>query len=162
MATRPVPRRFADTTALTLPARAGSARAQADLRRPDRIPPVTLPALSDDKPDIVRAGAMRITNLWHAVMNGPASACRRLRFYGVARSVFIPVYCHSRAAGMTCLNHWIPAFAGMTTVAKMIAETGTTERCYFNLPATGRRSLAMECGNNDDYLIRRSPPSCSA
>ena len=22
--------------------------------------------------------------------------------------------CHSRYAGMTCLNHWIPAFAGMT------------------------------------------------
>lgn len=22
--------------------------------------------------------------------------------------------CHSRYAGMDCINHWIPAFAGMT------------------------------------------------
>ena len=25
-----------------------------------------------------------------------------------------PLSCHSRSAGMTCLNHWIPACAGMT------------------------------------------------
>ena len=25
-----------------------------------------------------------------------------------------PCSCHSRRAGMTCINHWIPAFAGMT------------------------------------------------
>ena len=28
-----------------------------------------------------------------------------------------PLSCHSRCAGMDCLNHWIPAFAGMTVGA---------------------------------------------
>ena len=37
----------------------------------------------------------------------------------MARSVIVPVYCHSRAAGMAYLNHWIPAFAGMTEVARI-------------------------------------------
>ena len=32
----------------------------------------------------------------------------------MARWVVMPVYCHSRHAGMACLKHWIPAFAGMT------------------------------------------------
>ena len=31
-----------------------------------------------------------------------------------ARLCGLPVSCHSRKAGMTCFNHWIPAFAGMT------------------------------------------------
>ena len=160
MATRPVPGRFAATTALTFLVGAGSLRAREDWRRPGRIHP--LPALlSPMISPILSAPAPRITGLRHAVVNGPASACRRRRFCGMACSVFIPVYCHSRATRMACLNHWIPAFAGMTAGAKMIAETGTTERCYFNLPATGRRRLAMKFGKND-YLIRRSPPSCSA
>ena len=28
--------------------------------------------------------------------------------------VVIPLSCHSRSAEMDCLNHWIPACAGMT------------------------------------------------
>ena len=30
-----------------------------------------------------------------------------------------PFDCHSRCAGMACVNHWIPAFAGMTAGAEV-------------------------------------------
>ena len=33
--------------------------------------------------------------------------------------VVIPLSCHSRSAGMDCINHWIPAFAGMTEGLKL-------------------------------------------
>ena len=40
--------------------------------------------------------------------------------------------CHSRSAGMDCLNHWIPAFAGMTTGVEPGCSTDRSLR--FPLP----------------------------
>ena len=36
------------------------------------------------------------------------------RFCRMAHWVVVPMYWHFRFAGMDCLNHWIPACAGMT------------------------------------------------
>ena len=46
----------------------------------------------------------------------PGRGCRigdgMAGFIGCPRLVIMPVYWHSCCAGMACLNHWIPAFAG--------------------------------------------------
>ena len=52
-----------------------------------------------------------------------------------------PFDCHSRCAGMYSLNHWIPAFAGMTAGGGFQLLPGGYEYPRWlvpDLPATGR------------------------
>ena len=59
----------------------------------------------------------------------------------MAHSVVVAVYWHSRSAGMACLNHWIPAFAGMTAGVEI------------------RNSLGMATGLSG-WLQTRCDPRC--
>ena len=56
--------------------------------------PVVIPAQAG-----IQEGGDAVINGWQVLLDS-ALGCR--------------VCCHSRCAGMYCLNHWIPAFAGMT------------------------------------------------
>ena len=47
------------------------------------------------------------------IQEGKAGMVKELQFLPACRNAAFT--CHSRWAGMGCINHWIPAFAGMTT-----------------------------------------------
>ena len=57
-----------------------------------------------------------------------------------------PPGCHSRVAGMDCLNHWIPAFAGMT--AGVPAFAGMTQ---WLRGITAGAGLVLATPNTDNF-----------
>ena len=67
--------------------------------------------------------------------------------------------CHSRLAGMTCLTHWIPAFAGMTNLYILPArQHGQAKQCvqrYFSRIPSTRVSISARA-----MRIRSESPTC--
>ena len=83
--------------------------------------------------------------------------------------VVIPAY-----AGMDCLNHWIPACAGMTEVVKIktikVVNMHLSLRRHSSLPAAGRRRrlqsaatlplfvFPARAGNDECLFCLSAPP----
>ena len=82
---------------------------------------------------------------------------RMAGFTGCPRPVV--TYCHSRPAGMACINHWIPAFAGTTNLYMLPArQRGQAkqgvQRYFSRIPST-RASISAWA-----VRIRNGSPAC--